>query len=164
MATVGVEHPVFESFTASTKRKQAKAVLARRASNRVLEDLQGQDRVSARTAMLAMEIVIPKAGRHWQYDEAFPVLLTDISAGGVGLVFHEPIRGELLLRLTDNLGVHYLQFTIQYCSELGFGYWQMGLECQKLERPSDGDEAVLNDRIAIFEEYSAQQRAAHEAE
>lgn len=151
-------------FLLSGKQKQARALLASRANKLAILDVSGRDRISTRRQMVEAVMAVPRAGRRWDYAEAFPVLTCDVSAGGVCVLHHEKLEGTFLLRLSDEVGSSFLGFAVQHASSLGYGYWRIGLEADEVVHPSKSQLRELDERIAVFEEYAAQQEASGSSE
>lgn len=152
------------NFLISGKQKQARALLANRVNKKTFCDVQGTDRIATRAPMMSAVLAVPRDGRKWEFDEAFPVLTADVSAGGVCLLHHEPLEGQYVLQLDDDSGRTCVQFSVQHVQELGFGYWRIGLEAERIYHPTVSEERQLEERREIFREYAEQQKRIREAE
>ena len=115
------------------KRKRAQAVLTNRVNKQSMDEITGTDREIHRSSFRKVVYLIPSNGKRWNLSAAVPVVSRDICTGGLSIVHNEPIVAErVLIGLPETDGVKFVQCTVQHCSELGFGFYHIGMFAEEI--------------------------------
>lgn len=142
-------HSMFD-FTSGSKRQRVQAVLTHRMNQQCLNEMSANDRGPDRSAYVHALVVVPGRKRHWQFSEAFPVLSRDISPQGMALLHNELMEGEVLVEVPGEAGPSFVRCSVQHCSSLGLGYWQIGLKALEVVNIEAKERHVLEQRIEAF--------------
>ncbi len=143
-------------FTSPLKRKRVKAVLANRVNQRFMDEMYGGagDRETDRSDFVRALMVIPGRRKNWKFEEAFVALSRDVSTTGLSLCHSEQMEedSELLIEVPGADQCHFVRGTVQHCSALGRGYFQIGLKAEEIVPVSHKDSLILEERYSNLEE------------
>ena len=139
------------NFINSAKQRRAKAVLTKHVNQKCMQDVQGQARTLNRLMDVKAAIVVPGRRNRWDFELATTAINSDVSAGGMCILSREVFTEELLVEIREEPGPQYLGGTVQYCEELGLGYYRIGLEIQEVVQLSRAEASMLAERVAEIE-------------
>ncbi|MEX2286276.1 MAG: hypothetical protein WD648_04245 [Planctomycetaceae bacterium] len=139
-------------FSSQAKRQEVQRVLTSRMNQFCLSNINPRDRGASRAAFCTVVWVIPSS-RSGKFDvkHAFPVIGKDISARGLSLVHNAPVIGDpLVIGLHDKTGPCFISCSIEHCTSLGYGFYQIGLRPEEMVTLRDNELDLLNRRLAQF--------------
>ena len=141
----------------SSKRRRLQALLTSRVNDRCTKELYGGtgERGPVRTPFVKALLVIPGERKAWQFDDAFVALSRDISPSGMSLCHSGQLAGDLLVEIPSEGESSFARMTVQHNTDLGHGYWQIGLEAKELVELGYREHAELTSRYAQIEEAMA---------
>lgn len=137
------------NFSSQQKKQEIQRLLTSRINQSCLANINPRDRASSRSAFCEVVWVIP-CGRTGKADfnSAFPVVSKDISAKGLALIHDEPITADpIMVGLQDQTGPAFLRCTLEHCTSLGFGYYQIGLHPEEVVPVREDEIAKLKRRL-----------------
>lgn len=138
---------------ASSKRRRLQAILTSRVNDRCTKELYGGtgERGPTRTPFVKAVLVVPGKRKKWQFEDTFVALSRDISPTGMSLCHTEQLEGEVLIEIPGDGESNFARMTVQHNTEIGHGFWQIGLEAQELVELTYRDHTQLNRRYGEIE-------------
>lgn len=138
----------------SRNRRRLQAILTNRVNERCTQEMYGGsgERGPSRTPFVKALLVVPGTPKKWQFENTFVALSRDISATGLSLCHTERFEGELLIEIPGENNSTFARMSVQHSTDLGHGYWQIGLKAEDLVELSHLDYAALTRRCAEIEE------------
>ena len=139
-------------FNQESKRQEVRRVLTSRVNQNCLSNLDPRDRRFSRSAFSEVVWLIP-IGRDGmpQWGFAAPVVSKDISAHGLSLIHNEAtVDDQLVVGLQDATGPCFVLCTVEHCTSLGCGFYQIGLLPEQMVPISDADLKAVRDRLSMF--------------
>ncbi len=137
-------------FSHGKKLQKVQAVLTNRINQRCLSEVRGANRGPERSAYVHALVVIPGRRKHWEFENAFPALSRDISPHGLALLHNAPLEGEFLVEIAAEQTANYVHCTVRHCSEIGYGYWQVGMQANEVIVLDPLDHRRLEKRVEEF--------------
>lgn len=139
-------------FLIHGKRHEVARILTSRLNHAVIEQHREGARTSARAALCEVVWLIPGAKhRSRDMDAAFPVVTRDISPRGLSLLHTAPVEQErIIVGLQDANGPKFVRCTLQHCTPLGFGFYQIGLYPEEVVALSRDEVRTLTEKMASF--------------
>ncbi len=140
-------------FNWDSKRQEVRRVLTSRVNHNCLSNLDPRDRRFSRSAFSEVVWLIP-IGRDGQPQWGFasPVVSKDISAQGLSLIHNEAtVDDQLIVGLQDPTGPCFVLCTVEHCTSLGCGFYQIGLVPEQMVPISDANLKTVRERLAMFQ-------------
>ena len=120
-----------------------------------MEGLRYQDRKVQRSEYCEVVWLVPKAGKGFDYSQAVPAVSRDLSIQGLSLVHTAPIAdAEFVVGIPGKHGFSFFHCHVQHCSDLGYGFFQIGLFAAKVITPNMADMAIWEKRTSAFTQES----------
>lgn len=138
-------------FGEVANRRRVETILTGRMNDLCLEELRGQNRFKNRSSCINVVCIIPPGENGWDFDKASPAISRDLSQHGVSIVHNERLEGEILLEVPKIQGSDFVRCAVKHCSELGRGYFQIGMSAQEVCDVEAIDRNRLERRLAEFE-------------
>ena len=132
-------------------------LLTSRINQNCLSNINPRDRGASRSAFCEVVFVIP-CGRTGKPDfkSCFPVVSKDICAKGLSLIHNEPIDADpLVIGLQDRTGPCFVRCTLEHCTSLGFGFYQVGLHPEEVVSVREDELAALKRHLSEFSQPTA---------
>jgi hypothetical protein len=121
-------------FGQRKRQRDVKRLLQGRINRAVLQRLDDKARNGSRCHVCEVAWVIPCGARPLrpQYDEVLGCVTRDISEQGLSFIHTEPVTDEwLLLGLEGDVEMFFLRGSVEHCTPLGYGYYQIGVNPQE---------------------------------
>lgn len=139
------------------KKKRVEAILSRRINGICIEELRGKSRSLERTACTMTTGLVPGDGQTWFYEHGFRALALDMSARGLSVIHGEHLGGDYLVEIPGINGSDFLRCSVQHSSEIGPGYFQVGLRAHEIFHPDAYERTKLAHALAEQDEKSRQE-------
>ncbi len=139
------------NFDFFTERSDVYRALSSRLNDQCMDGLRYQDRKVQRSEFCEVIWLVSKKGKGFDYSQAVPAISRDLSIRGLSLVHTAPIAGgELVVAIPGKHGFSFLHCNVQHCSDLGYGFFQIGLYAAKVVTPNMADMTIWEKRKAQF--------------
>ncbi len=148
------------NFEFNNPRSDVYRALSSRLNHTCMDGLRHQDRKVQRTNFCEVVWLIPPGDKGYDYSQAVPAVSRDLSVQGFSLIHNAALAdSELVVGIPGVHGFNFFHCKVQHCSDLGYGFFQIGLFASKVITPSRSQLTTWEKRAAEFA-----QKASAEAE
>jgi hypothetical protein len=139
------------NFDFFNQQAEVRKALSSRLNHSCMETLRYQDRKLQRSHFTEVVWLISLEGKRGDFGQAVPAVSKDLSVQGISLIHTSPITTPLLIvGVPGNHGFNFFQCKVEHCSDLGYGFYQIGLLPVKLLSPSQSEMKAWEARSAAF--------------
>ena len=128
------------------KRRKAQNVLTSRINEGAVAALTS-DRAPERSPFCKPVFLIPAEGRSWNPAAAHVVVSRDIAPGGLSIVHTEELGDRVLIGLPGKNDTKFLRCSIQHSTDIGYGFFQIGLLAEQIDDLDGSEVRALERRI-----------------
>ena len=139
-------------FALIKRQQEVQTLLTSRINHFCASNINPRDRSRSRSAFFEVVWVIPptRTGEP-DFEAAFPVIGKDISARGLSLIHNAPLISDpLVIGLQDQTGPCFVRCSVEHCSSLGYGFYQIGLNPDEVVSVEGKELKALNLRLDHF--------------
>jgi len=144
------------NFLPHKRRAAVQTLLTSRVNNACMANLAPGQRNNTRSQFCEVVWVVPMgpAGQP-EYSAGFPAVSKDISARGLALINNAPIDDpEFVIGLQSDTGPVFIRCSLEHCTPLGYGFYQIGLHPDNVVSISDEELSAL---MANVEQHQPEQ-------
>ena len=143
-------------FAMSRKRQDVRKLFHNRMNNMYYKQFKYGKRSAPRSNFSEVIWLMPSPNGNTDFSSAIPMVTKDCSVEGVSVIGLQPLKGEqLVVALDTETRPNFVSCKLKHCTELGYGYFQLGLHPMQVVKAGNRD-------FYHFEQ--AQQRFASEAD
>jgi hypothetical protein len=137
------------SFFSHKKVADVQRLLTSRINHSCLSNLDPKARNASRSSFCEVVwLVFVGENRQPDFTTGIPVVSKDICAQGLALIHTHPVEDErVLVGLQSSTGPGFLNCSVEHCTSLGYGFYQVGLRPEEVTSVSSADLATLEERL-----------------
>lgn len=136
------------------KRRRVQAILTKRVNERCTQEMYGGsgERGPNRMPMAKAMVVVPSARKDWDFENAFIAISRDISSTGMSICHSRRLEGEVLVEIPGENSSTFARMAVQHSTEIGHGYWQVGMKAEEVVELDHADYSRLQERYAKIQD------------
>lgn len=142
-------------FLFARKRNEVIRFMQRRMNRSRMQQVSVGQRGRSREAYCQVVWVIPCDEQLERPDfcAAFPAVTRDISAEGLSFIHTVPVSSEsVLVGLHDETGSIFVLCSVEHCTPLGYGFYQIGVNPEEIINPDGRDVKEFQKHVQRFDE------------
>jgi len=133
-------------FLFHSKRSAVKRFMSSRVNRSVLDQMRVGNRDVFRSAYCEVVWMVPcdDNARSLEFDKVYPAVTRDICPTGLSLILNEPLATKkVVVGIDSESGRTFFRCVPEHCTELGHGFYQIGLYLEEIIEvdPTDLDVA-----------------------
>jgi len=125
-------------FVMSRKRQDVRKLFHNRMNNTYYRQFKYGKRAAPRSNFSEVVWLMPSPNGNTDFSTAVPMVTKDCSVEGVSVIGIDELSGtQYVVALDGESGPNFVSCKLKHCTDIGYGYFQIGLHPMQVVKASD---------------------------